>query len=384
MLTAIFFAMIMDSGGELGLRLPALAALALLTVLSVRRFSVSASETAAWLALAALLAPSVLIAVFGGVPARTIAIWTAPILAFPLVLGTVRANRITTKPFIDGGLIFAVVVIVLFFGRLNQIEPIVAVHDYLAERSAGFFNEKTVYFDEPIPVVYFQGVLTLVVCAVLAIGHKRYLAYATFCTALVVAPSRFGIFLAVVFGMLVMLRRFHRRTAFRILVVPVLALAVAGFLSLPDSFVEIFSSGGEGATTRLLHVSSVLDVLSDSPQVLLFGQGPGSVFFSKAVGELTDNIEISQLEALRKFGLPFVLSLTLLLVAVCVRLARQGEEGIALALAAHFIVALSNPVLFSLPATFLLAIAVATLHSPRWHAPYRRRRRHLQPVGQRA
>lgn len=379
----ICFGLIFDSGGDLGLRTYAVALVGLLCLARFRHVRLSGGELTAWVAALVLLTPSLLASIYKSVPVATIVLWTFPMLAFPLVLVAVRASRMTTDHFVDGGLLFALVILILFYGRFNQIEPINAVHDYFAERSAGFFNEKKTFLEEAIPVVYFQGTLALVMCAVLAIARSRYLAYVTVCAALIVAPSRFGAVLALLFGLLVVIIQFRHRAVFWLVLGPVLAALAFAFFSLPESFVEIFSAESEGSTTRLLHLSSVLELIDDKPYLLLTGDGPGTMFFSKGFNDLTDNIEISQLEILRKFGLPFSLAFTTLLAWLCLRLLALGRLDLSLAIAAHYLVALSNPVLFSLPATFLLAIAVTVLYAQApLYVENSRRRRHLQPVGQ--
>lgn len=363
LLSLIVFALIFDSGGELGLRIYALGLLALTSALRFRGMRLHAMEMLVWVNAFYLLIPSLIASVLKSVPFATILVWTFPILTFPLILAVVRANRVTVDHFINGGLLFSLVILILFYGRLNHIEQISTVYDYLAERSAGFFNEKKVFFDDAMPVVYFQGTLALVICAVLSIGRHRYVAYTIICAALLVAPSRFGLVLSLVFGFSTLCIRHHRSRGFWLIFGLTVAMSIVATFSLPKSFVEIFSSEAEGSRIRLLHVESVMDLVDQKPYVLLFGDGPGTTFFSRGFDDMTDNIEISQLEILRKFGLPFTLALTLFLGSVCWRLLRRRYHSLALSIGAHYMVALSNPVLFSLPATVLLAIAIVTLQS---------------------
>ena len=361
LLSLLFFALMIDSGGELGLRTVGLALLVPLSATRLRELRLFPREILIWAIGCVLLSPSLFSSLFKSIPIAPIIVWTFPILVFPLLLAATRANRLTVNHFINGGLLFAVVILILFYGRLNQIDQITAVHDFMSERSAGFFNEKKVFFEDATPVVYFQGTLALVMCAVLAIGQGRYVTYIVVCIALLVAPSRFGVVLSLFFGAAMLGIKFYRRSGFWIMLGFVVVGVTIGLTSAPESFVEIFSSEGEGSQVRLLHVASVLDLFDQKPFLLLLGDGPGTSFFSRGFNALTDNIEISQLEVLRKFGLPFALGITGLLGAVCFRLLHQRCRSMALALIAHYVVAFSNPVLFALPAVFLFAISLAAL-----------------------
>jgi hypothetical protein len=364
LLCLFFFGLIFDSGGELGIRVLAISMLAIMTAFNIRRFSVDANELVVWAAAMLLILPSIAVAFLRSVDLTNVILWTFPVLSFPVLLGTVRANQISPRHFLYGGVAFAVTVLMLFFGRVNQIPEIVNVHDFLAERSAGFFNEKKVFLEEALPVVYFQGTLVLVNCAILAISRGRYVAYLVLLVALAVAPSRFGVVLSLTFGMSAWwLRRPRNAFAWTALVI---GLCVAGLAAsaLPETFTEIFSGESEGSQTRLKHLDSVVSVIDQQPWTIFTGSGPGTKFYTTGFDELTDNIEISQLEAIRKFGLPWFMALTTGLAVVCIRLIKRRQHGLALSIVAHYTVSASNPVLFSLPAAFLLAIALRSLKTP--------------------
>lgn len=360
-MSLVVFGFVLDSGGELGLRIYAFLLLCLLTARHFRRLHLSAQEVLWWTLPVGLLLPSLLIALWKSVALGNIIIWIVPVVMFPLILAAARSTSITAEHFINGGLLFACLVIALFFGRLNAIEPLIAVHEFLSERSAGFFNQKETFFDEAMPVVYFQGTLNLLTCAILAISRKRYLTYVVASFALLIAPSRFGFTLAIVFGLLFLALSIRKRAIFWLVVGASCVLGAVFFQVLPDTFREIFSSGSDGSKTRWLHAESVYDLFEMKPYAFLFGDGPGTSFFSRGFNDMTDNIEVSQLEMLRKFGLPFSLFITGFFVWLCRRLFLADEAGLALALAAHYLVALSNPVLFSLPATFMAAVAIIAL-----------------------
>jgi len=212
-----------------------------------------------------------------------------------------------------------------------------------------------------MPVVYFQGTLSLVFVSILAFGRGRYFAFFLMLTALVLAPSRFGVTVSLAFAYLLVLVRlgsWPRRVALLSLT---LGTVLAASVFLPAGYADMFSGESAGSLVRIGHVRSMLETFEDDISKLLLGSGPGSSYYSSGFGSYTDNIEISQLELVRKYGIFFFIVLTILFGAVLVALWRKGRRQHALAFAAHFFVATSNPVLLS--SVFLLFFSTALLET---------------------
>ena len=287
-------------------------------------------------------------------------IWIIPFLAFPLILSMVRANSVNEKHFIQSGLIFSIIVIIIFVGRIFQIEPVLELHYFISERTAGFFNEKAAYSEDAMPVVYFQGTLALVICAVFAAAKKNIFTYLVITIALFVAPSRIGTITSLIIGITIFLqeqRRLHILLV--VFVLPFILIIIYNYL--PGEIFSFIFSGSEGLSTRWLHLESVGDLFSSNPFYFISGNGPGSQFFTKGFGDITNNIEISQLEVIRKYGIIFSFIFFTFYAGIILLLIKKKQSSIYLAMIAHFFVALSNPVLFSIPATFMFAMAVDRL-----------------------
>ena len=295
-----------------------------------------------------------------GVDISKMLIWIIPFLTFPLILVLVRVNDVNETHFIQSGFVFSIIVIIIFMGRIFQIEPILEIHSFISERTSGFFNEKDAYSEDAMPVVYFQGTLALVICAVFAASKKNLFAYSVITTALFIAPSRIGTLASIVMGVTIILQEQRRLNllGFTFLLLVVLIIL---FNILPDEVVLFIFSGSEGLTTRWLHLESIGDLFSSNPSYFIFGNGPGSQFYTKGFDDITNNIEISQLETVRKYGIIFSLIFLFYYFFIIVSLFKKNQSSIYLAMIAHFFVALSNPVLFSIPATFMFAMAIDRL-----------------------
>lgn len=360
LLVFCIFSIMFDSGGELGIRTIGLILLIAIYLTKLKRAALRKNELFFWLILLSLLLPSILVGSIIGIEFSKMLIWIIPFLAFPLILLMVRANNINEKHFIQSGLIFSIIVIIIFAGRIFQIEPILELHYFISERTAGFFNEKAAYSEDAMPVVYFQGTLALVICAVFAAVKKNFFTYLIITIALFIAPSRTGTITSIVIGITIFLQEQRRLNILVFLfALPLISIIIYNFL--PTEAVSFIFSSSEGLTTRSLHLESIGDLFSSNPFYFIFGNGPGSQFFTKGFGDMTNNIEISQLEVVRKYGIIFSSIFFSFYVAIILLLIAIKQSSIYLAMIAHFFVALSNPVLFSIPATFMFAMAIDRL-----------------------
>ena len=348
-----------DSGGDLGVRVVGLLLLILLAISSSKFSAPKKGEIFMWMLMTSLLLPSIFVASLIGVDYSQMVVWVASIAVFPLVLMIVRANGINEKHFINSGLIFSLIIIAIFLGRVFQIDPLLVLHDFISNRAAGFFNEKAAYSEDVMPVVYFQGTLALVICATYSAVKKNVLAFFIIVLALMVAPSRAGVFVVMCVGAFIFLQNKSRLKA--LIVGSFLFFAVLYFILNKDF---LFSpSGGDGLSVRMLHVESVATLFYENPSFLIFGNGPGSEFYSSGVQEVVNNIEISHLEVVRKFGVIFAAALFSVYIWVVVALIKLQQSSLYLAMIAHFIVSATNPVLFSIPAVIMFAMSVVRLRS---------------------
>jgi len=357
-LLAIFSVLttMLDSGGELGLRT---FGLLLLGALFWRRptFSLSKSMLFGWFVILLLLVPATMRSAFQGIEIKNIVVWIYPFLSFPLIYLIAKSSAIAERSFINAGFIFAIIIVLLFVGRITGNDTLMWLNDILTSKASGFFNQKQVFFEDAMPVVYFQGTLSLVFVSVLAVGKKCYFRYAVMLLALILAPSRFGVTVSLVSASTIIFLSLGNPTKQFFAGLSLVAAFFFALAVLPGSFNEIFSNESHGSRVRLGHFHSVMNDVDADPTIALIGAGPGTSFYSEGFDEYTDNIEISQLELVRKYGILFFFGLAIFFLVLVTSLWRVGRQYMAVALISQFVVATSNPVLLS--SSFILFLSMA-------------------------
>lgn len=357
--TVTIFLTIVDSGGEQSLRLIAISIVFILALSQYAR-GFDAYNFLAYILLALLLSLSSLQSVVAGVEIKSIIPWIFPLLSLPIFIAFSRGAKVKSEHFIAAGAFFALLVIFLFIGRLTGNALLLEINELLTSEARGFFNYKQAFLSYELPVVYFQGTLNLVFIGVLAWCYRKYSVFVFILLALVVAPSRFGVFTLCLFALIFMIARALK---FRYVIIGFFGVAVIFIL-----FILILSM--ETANPNLLniyeidpvragHITSVYKTIEENPSQLITGAGPGSLFFSSGFGLYTDNIEISQLELIRKYGVIFFLFAHVIVFILIYRLVKLNKHAEIFALIAHYFVSLSNPALLSIPFLLFLAYLIA-------------------------
>jgi hypothetical protein len=356
LVSSIFFLMF-DSGGKLGLQALAFLLLMFLAVFNYHKTKLYKKEMLAWSLLVFLLIPSIWMAALLNVEFSKMMVFIGVLLIFPIIHFLVRANGIGEYHFEVAGLIFASIIILLFVGRVFQIQSLVSISDYFSLKSAGLFNEKAAYSTKALPVVYFQGTPALLICGVFAVVKRHFVSFWIIATSLLVAPSRMGFACLLSVGVFVFFMEKSRFSIFLWLFLAVI-LAIFAYINLPTEFIDFIFSESSGMAIRKMHVDAIQLLFTEHPSYLFFGNGPGSEFYTEGFKGMTSNIEISQLELIRKYGIFWFTIFFSLYSTVTAKLMKYKEPTLYLALIAHFIFAASNPVLLSFPAVILFSISV--------------------------
>lgn len=358
----LLFLFILDTGGWLFAR-PLVVILFLIKLLGKRVLIISKREILPWFILVILLLPSLINARGQNIPTIVSLTYIYPLLVFPIFLifsNTLKLNR-TSLFYV--GYYFSATVILFFILRLINFGPVNGIVQYLqANPSSGFFDEKNAFFGRRLPVVYFKATLLLVPINILSLYYSKYTLYALTLLALVLAPSRTGVVVVVLFS----LPNFYKknRTWFKYILFFLLVYLAQMFYKNWKLISELFLFAG--GLTRFTHIAAIVEYLQRNPWFIFFGAGPGSTFFSEAFINqenkgFTDDSEISQFEVLRRYGIFFLIYLIYLFKIVLKKFLLSRRKGDYYALLSYFIVSASNPVLLTAPAMFYYAITISTL-----------------------
>lgn len=236
------------------------------------------------------------------------------------------------------------------------------------QEQEGYFGSERMG-DVTVPLLYFRSTLFLVPACVYYLFVGKVWRAGIIFLALGLTWSKSGLFITLVFGLVFLVLKLASRagssrgrtrsargsTNLRILLPVVLLSGIALFFlsSFPGFFDQILdTAAGESHTAlvRIGHYHSIMDLFDRNPDYLLIGQGAGTSFFSSGESGYVRNIEITYLDGIRKFGLPWFLAFSSLVFYSSWRLIRAKEmevRGFGFALVSMYIAGGTNPVLFS-------------------------------------
>jgi hypothetical protein len=346
--------LILDSGGGLRLRNIAFLIIVFFGLYGMYKHrSLNKNFIYFFLIFFISLIPGIMISIFNSIPIFQIVNWILSFTLLPFFYFYVKGSELSHKCFVIAGGIFSTIVIVLFFGRLMNIGFVIAANDYITSNSDGFFANKNFASGDILPNVYFQGTLSVVICGCLSLRNNNYLAFFLILIGLILAPSRFGFMVLIIWAAFLFLRKSWIMLAYSPIII-IVAFLILQNLAFGKELFSAFTGESDGMEVRYGHLISIYTIFRENPFYFLFGQGPGSVFFTKGTYSLTDNIEISQLEFIRKYG---VFSLISFCMLYFMPLFSRFTSDIYLkgALVIYFMVSFSNPVLFSIFSMLFLA-----------------------------
>lgn len=346
----LIFIFILDTGGWLNARLPVLLAFLLLMIVK-NRINFNLRPTIAWVVMLAAIIPSLIVGSNYGVDILSALPYIYPILIFPILYIIFNSLRINEMDLVSAGFLFSILIVALFFGSLVGNSTVLSLLDFLAnEPSAGFFKEKATFLNIPVQGIYFKATLLLTPIGLLAYTRRQWVAFFLILSALMIAQSKTGIFLLIFFCSLM---DFKRMNLVRYLTLTVVALST---ILLIFSIEALYEDILLGLVTRSLHFVSIYETFSNSWSGLFTGFGAGSTFYSYGFQEYTDDSEISQLEVLRRYGIVFLLIFCYFYIYGILRLLKNNNKPLAMALILFFVVSASNPVLLATPAIIFYAI----------------------------
>lgn len=271
-----------------------------------------------------------------------------PIFLYPLLLILIQLRESQYNEIVSTLTnTFSTVIIVFYILRVFDIGIANNFAELLdAEREAGFFDHKSNILGVYLPVVYFKPTLLLVPLGLYCLIINKKVSFYLALAALFIAPSRTGFLILLLFYCAKHFREFS--FTFKAVMSLVLFVSINFILSFIDLDNLMF-----GLSVRLEHLFSLMK-LSINFESIILGQGPGTSFFSSGFNKMTDGVELSQLEFIRRHGVLgfFFLILIWAKAAYSNRLWRQP-------ILAYWIVSMSNPVLAVFFSFVLLAVILS-------------------------
>jgi len=367
--TFVFFVFIFDSGGGLNLRNIGLILILMLLIYETF-FNHGAKNINKYFLLfycgsLSFLLASVIIALLNRatfVNANLHNFGLYSLLPFYILA---KNRYLTINGYLKSVNIFCAIVLILFFGRLFGIAPVVQIFGFIATRADGFFRYVQ-FANSPlvIPNVYFQGMLATVPAAVIMVSQKKFKSFALVMLTLFIAPSRFGVFVCILFFLILYIKKIYIIIfASVVFVLSMILFEIPVFVD----FLDIFDRTTYGHVVRTGHLESILFLFTSHLPYFIIGQGPGTMFFSLGFGSYTDSVEISHLDFIRKYGILYFIVLNIAFFYLMHKLYKKSilSKQLTYGLLAHYVVAASNPVLLSLPFMMFLSVCIVTSEADR-------------------
>jgi len=146
------------------------------------------------------------------------------------------------------------------------------------------------------------------------------------------------------------LRKGFRRFLPAVVVGGVAVLILLSFETFSDQITDAWAGNSGTAQVRIGHFYSVMNLFIQHPGILIVGQGAGIPFYSLGESDYVQSFEIDQLNAIRKFGLPWFIGYSAIVFYSTRKLIKAGqmeERAFGFALISAYFAAGTNPVLLS-------------------------------------
>ena len=252
----------------------------------------------------------------------------------------------------------AITVIFLFF--LFLLFPFNGVSQFLLnvlkEPGHGYFGARGLVGIR-IPHVYFKATLFFVAGFTYFTFQGKHLRALLFFVTLILAFSKSGILLCLLFLLLFVLFEARPRTKWAVSIFTAIAIygvATWGNAKIVGGYLDTITNAvqGKAMTTqiRIGHWNSFLDLMGDHPEYLFWGQGVGTSYYSDGRGEHVYNIELDHVDAVRQFGIFWFIAFSLIAGYVALRLIKSksgNHRALGMAFVSIYLAAGTNPVLIT-------------------------------------
>lgn len=288
-------------------------------------------------------------------------------IIYPLLLKIPRAMIV--KRFMQVMLFAACAMLVLFFllSFLGNLPLLAKLSNELKKLNMGYFGQKYLFeVAQYIPLVYFRWSQLLIPTAVLFAGEGVLImgvifgaVVITFSTAIIYS-SIIGLILMNFF---VLKNKFFTRKRVVVSLISLFLLMLIVIFTLYKYWYLVgvinskFSVYNRSTNVKILHIKSIVDLLSNNVSYFLFGTGVGSSFYSLGAQGYVVNVEVSHFNLAREFGVPYAVIFCLYIINVLRNLWRTDIIGkkLSIGLLMLFVASGTNPLLMS-PVFFIILI----------------------------
>ncbi len=354
LLSIMMFALLFDIGGGFGLKYLAISLVFLFFLLRLPSFSFPKSYFFDFFLFVVFVSISLLSAIRGNQLTPAISEISFLFFLILLVVGKGVGSDFYTNIFVKISLFGSFFIASIYFAIIIFPEVALSWARTAQDNRLGYLGLNPIVIG--LPNVYFRWSAWLVLGFSLCVFNRKFffsglILFSSFLTmsSAIIIGQVLVVFAYIIFGV-----RSSIKTLFYSVVVILMALGF--FYFLKSNFASIYelvfsklNSGSESTGVKIGHIYSIVSLLWSNPEYLIFGQGPGTPFYSEGVQAIVSNVEVSHFDLLRQFGLLGFLSFFMYFIFVLVRLLPLGNTGHAwiVGLFVMFMVAGTNPLLLS-------------------------------------
>ena len=362
LLGTLFYFILIDSGGATGIRNITISLFFIIGFLSMFFIKYHLSNKILLIFLSILF--SIFYAIFIGIINNIYYIKVITLLFFLLFIIIVFytfilfSKQVIINALIFGGYLFSTGIFIVHFMIFIEIVPVEILLIGLNILN-GYFHPFGILGFEYYSI-YFQATLTLVPLAITAYLYNKKMAFYIFLFALAISLSRFGIITILLFVFFVNMFG-EKKLSYAIskyFLFFILSFTLFYFYTYLFNY-ENYISTNTSANVRIGHLISLVDSFSFNN--FLFGQGGGSYFYTIGRDMYVDNVELTQLELIRKYGIIFFIIFHLIINSLFLLLYRIKEYSFIIIIFSFYFVSLSNPVLTSLTFSIFFGFGIAEL-----------------------
>lgn len=354
----VLFSFIIDSGGPIGIRMLSLGlavAVGGLNFLLQRNRKMDVYFLIFIFFLLIFSICGFISAAINGIELKVAYIWILPVVSVPVFYFFFLSFKTDdlVKGVVYTGWVFSFVILMTFFSLYFLGESSLTIIQHY-DLPGWFYIRPDGY-----PQVYFQATLVLVLITIYSYFKNYKKSAFVFCFILLMCLSRFGFSTSMAFILLGMtgIVLYIRRYVTTIFILQSALFVIACLVMYLQVGMD-YVMDGSGFQIRLGHLISIFDAMRFDN--LMIGMGPGSEVYSIGFEKFTDNIEISQLELIRKYGFVGYFIYTLAFFFLLTSLVKKNKFPEIYALYGFYIASYSNPVLLSFSFSVFAGCFLAT------------------------
>jgi hypothetical protein len=268
------------------------------------------------------------------------------------------------EPFKISSMIIAIFTLIIYFIVLVLPESVIFIENNNIFKTIFMFAERKKFLNWWIPSVFHMSSPLLIITSAyylykyfMSNKYKYLFIFYFFTFTLIATGTRANILAIILVFYLITLYYFLFIKKYISLSIFLFFIGIIFFLAF---IYLLFTNKNSSSIAKDGHLASYLEFFKNNTRIFLFGQGPGSFFYTKGFNSYTTNTEFSYLELIRMFGIFFTtIIMGIYIYPLIILFAKKTffAFSIGISYLAYLFIAGTNPLLIG--PTGFMALAMA-------------------------